>query len=71
MTTASSILENKTRLRVLYSTKRVTGIRRKYGQGVYKPLPHDHIEPHSSVGSVADLRTGGRWLDPRSANILS
>ena len=22
-------------------------------------------EPHSSVGIVADLRTGGRWFDPR------
>ena len=22
-------------------------------------------EPHSSVGSVADLKTGGRWFDPR------
>ena len=22
-------------------------------------------EPHSSVGSVADLGTGGRWFDPR------
>ena len=22
-------------------------------------------EPHSPVGSVADLRTGGRWFDPR------
>ena len=22
-------------------------------------------EPHSSVGSVADLRTGGRWFDPQ------
>ena len=22
-------------------------------------------EPHSSVGSIADLRTGGRWFDPR------
>ena len=22
-------------------------------------------EPHSSVGSVANLRTGGRWFDPR------
>ena len=22
-------------------------------------------EPHSSVGSVADLRPGGRWYDPR------
>ena len=22
-------------------------------------------KPHSSVGTVADLRTGGRWLDPR------
>ena len=21
-------------------------------------------DPHSSVGSVADLRTGGRWFDP-------
>ena len=24
-----------------------------------------YAEPHSSVGSVADLRTGGRWCDPR------
>ena len=22
-------------------------------------------EPHSSVGSVVDLRKGGRWFDPR------
>ena len=22
-------------------------------------------KPHSLVGSVADLRTGGRWFDPR------
>ena len=35
-------------------------------------MPHMHIiiysgaEPHSSVGSVADLRTGGRWFDTRS-----
>ena len=27
------------------------------------PLPP--AEPHSSVGSVADLRRGGRWFDPR------
>ena len=25
----------------------------------------DDSEPHSSVGSVADLRTGGRWFNPR------
>ena len=24
-----------------------------------------YAEPHISVGSVADLRTGGRWFDPR------
>ena len=24
-----------------------------------------NAEPHSSVGSVADLRTGDRWFDPR------
>ena len=24
-----------------------------------------YAEPHSSVGSVADLRTGGRWFDLR------
>ena len=24
-----------------------------------------NAEPHTSVGSVADLRTGGRWFDPR------
>ena len=23
-----------------------------------------YAEPHSSVGSVTDLRTGGRWFDP-------
>ena len=27
-----------------------------------KPL---FAEPHSSVGSIADLRTGSRWFDPR------
>ena len=37
---------------------------------VYPSLPKFIIyslnaEPHSSVGSVADLRTGGRWFDPR------
>ena len=25
---------------------------------------HGSTEPHSLVGSVQDLRTGGRWLDP-------
>ena len=25
----------------------------------------DVAERHSSVGSVADLRTGGRWFNPR------
>ena len=25
----------------------------------------ERAEPHSSVGSVADLRTGGRWFNPR------
>ena len=24
----------------------------------------DGAEPHSSVGSVADLRTGDRWFNP-------
>ena len=24
-----------------------------------------NVEPNSSVSSVADLRTGGSWLDPR------
>ena len=28
-------------------------------------------EPRSSVGNIADLRTGGRWFDPRLGNILS
>ena len=28
-------------------------------------LLHSLGEPHSSVGSVADLRTGGRFFDPR------
>ena len=23
------------------------------------------VKPHSSVGNVTDLRTGGRWFDPR------
>ena len=26
----------------------------------------DQAEPHSSVGSVLDLRTKGRWFDPRA-----
>ena len=37
-------------------------------------LPQGHqqfAEPHRSVGSVADLITGGRWFIPGSANILS
>ena len=28
-------------------------------------FPLYSAEPHNSVGSVADLRTGGRWFDPR------
>ena len=28
-------------------------------------------EPHSSVGSVADVRIGGHRFDPSSTNILS
>ena len=38
---------------------------------VYKSFPNIplflllHSEPHSSVGSVADLRKGGRWFDSR------
>ena len=32
----------------------------------YVHTPHIHeAEPHSSDDSVADLRTGGRWFDPR------
>ena len=30
-----------------------------------KPVFKRLSSPHSSVGSVADLRTGGRWFDPR------
>ena len=26
--------------------------------------PKLYAEPHSSLGSVQDLRTGGRWFDP-------
>ena len=29
-------------------------------QDLYKNWPN----PHSSVGSAVELRTGGRWLDP-------
>ena len=28
-------------------------------------LVSKYAEPHSSVGSIADLRTGGCWFDPR------
>ena len=36
---------------------------------IYQPITRTFVfrflaEPHSSVGSVSDLRTGGRWLDP-------
>ena len=42
----------------------------------YAPASKDreslfYAEPHSSVGSVVDLRIGGCWFDPGSANILS
>ena len=33
-----------------------------YGRSL---LPYCCAEPPSSVGSVANLRTGGRWLDSR------
>ena len=38
-----------------------------------KEIPLNPVsEHHSSVGSVADLRTGSHWFDPHSsANILS
>ena len=32
---------------------------------VHYPLLYHFAEPHSSVGSVVDLRTGGHWFDPR------
>ena len=31
----------------------------------FRMLTKIEAEPHSSVGSVVDLRTGGRWFDPR------
>ena len=31
----------------------------------YHKVSLSRVEPHSSVGSVEDLRTGGRWYDPR------
>ena len=30
-----------------------------------KNILENSAEPHSSVGSFADLRTGGHWFDPR------
>ena len=35
-----------------------------------KMLLEIEAEPLSSVGSVADLRTGGRWFDPRARPIF-
>ena len=32
---------------------------------LFIPLPRIITEPHSSVGSVADLRTGGHMFNPR------
>ena len=44
----------------------------KIVEGNYKESTHDHngcqpllLSQHSSVGSILDLRTGGRWFDPR------
>ena len=34
-------------------------------QNLLPPPPSSPAKSHSSVGSVADLRTGGRWFDPR------
>ena len=33
--------------------------------GIYRIFHELTAQPHSSVGRVADLRTGGRWFDPR------
>ena len=33
-------------------------------------VDHHHAEPHSSVGSIADLRTGDCWFDPRLGQIF-
>ena len=30
----------------------------------YSHIPCTIAESHSSFGSIADLRTGGRWFDP-------
>ena len=38
------------------------------GQFLFRALI---AEPHSSVNSVVDLKTEGRWFDPGSGNILS
>ena len=40
-----------------------------YVDSLSSSLVQRTAEPHSSIGSVADLRTG-RWLDPGMANIL-
>ena len=40
-----------------------------FSTAFFKDLERKHVKtgdnPHSSVGSVADLRTGSRWFDPR------
>ena len=42
------------------------------GLQIYVGLNYKFLaKPHGSVGRVVDLRTEGRWFDPRSANILS
>ena len=32
--------------------------------GIYRHLSQPNAEPHSSVGSIADFRTGGHWFNP-------
>ena len=35
----------------------------------FNSIPNNPPRPHGSIGSVQDLRTGGRWFDLRARDL--
>ena len=57
-------MRNANKLSSILLSVRCSQIVYQYSQTRALP-PQAEAEPHSSVGSVADLRTRDRWFDPR------
>ena len=52
-------------LELQFSKKKSGWVERAQSSQIQCCFSFVKAEPHSSVGSIADLRTGGRWFDPR------